>query len=117
MDLGHKQFKVGGLAIIINANQNCNKHLIGHTVTVEQIVEPRDVHQFLKEHYGPDYKSTAPGTLIIVSGVQTGNDNGLNSPYRENYSPWGPENLMPIGDDDEWQKLFEHEGNPYLVEA
>lgn len=117
MELGHKQFKVGGLAIIINTNQLCNKHLIGRTVTVEQILEPGDTHLFLKEHYGNDYKSTASNTMIIASGVYTSNDNGLNSPYLDNYSPWGPENLMPIGDDDEWQKLFENEENPYLVEA
>ncbi|ANA49226.1 hypothetical protein PMW_101 [Pseudomonas phage phiPMW] len=113
MDLGHKQFKVGGLAIIINTAQLCNKHLIGSTVTVEQIVEDGDTFQFtLKDNIVNRW-----GPRIMVSGVTVGFDSGNASPFIEGYSAWGPEYLMPIGDDDEWQKLFEHEDNPYLVEA
>lgn len=106
--------KVGGLAIIISTTQPQNKHLIGHTVTVEEIVEVGEMvnSKWLRpemvESMNWDYELDT--ARAVVSGISA-----TNSLYIENHAQFDIRHLMPIGDDDLVEELFANEENPYVL--
>lgn len=104
--------KIGGLAIIINTYHPENRHLIGRTVTIEDIVEVNEAANIMwfRQNFNHDqFDQHSRKRRAIISGVST------HQVFIDDHSIIATENLMPIGDDDLVNELFSKEENPYFV--
>lgn len=109
--------RVGGEAMIIKTMNPEFSHLVGKIVVVEVILGKGDpIPEILTTDFAKAEATNEQLTAVDDSIVVSNPDLNIRPmAWNRGYALAHPSSLMPLGDDDSRNEMFEHEENPYKV--